>query len=137
MNKITYKENIKIDINDITNLYNDAEWRAYTKDLEQLKRAIDNSTYVLSVWDNDKLVGLIRVISDNNTIAFIQDILILKSYKRMGIGTFLLQSVLKKYAHLRQKALLTEDSEVTRTFYEANGLVEASTKDCLTYINKN
>ena len=43
----------------------------------KLKNAINNSLKVLTAWDDEKLVGLIRVIGDGYTIIYIQDILIL------------------------------------------------------------
>lgn len=47
------------------NLYEDAEWHAYTKDSNRLKNNIDNSLKVLTAWDDNKLVGFIRVVGDD------------------------------------------------------------------------
>lgn len=37
-------------------------WIAYTNDLPKLIKAIELSLMVISAWDKDKLVGLIRVV---------------------------------------------------------------------------
>ena len=54
MNKIKIKEDIIPEIEEIMNLYEDAEWYAYTKDRIRLKNAIDNSLKVLTAWENHK-----------------------------------------------------------------------------------
>ena len=89
--------------------------------LEVLKQAILQSLDVIAAWDNDKLVGLIRVVGDGLTIMYIQDILILNAYQNKGIASELLQQMLIKYNNVRQKVLLTEEASDVRHFYEKNG----------------
>lgn len=102
-------------------LYDDVEWSAYTKDLDGLQQAMEQSLEVLSAWDGEKLIGLIRIVGDGLTIIYIQDILVLNSYQNQGIATQLMQQALKKYKNVRQKVLLTEESPDVRHFYEKNG----------------
>jgi len=102
-------------------LYSDAGWASYLKDINVLVRGIENSLDIVTAWDNDKLVGLIRIVGDGSTIIYIQDILILKEYKRKGIGRKLMLNILEKYSEVRQIVLLTDDSEETRGFYESLG----------------
>ena len=102
-------------------LYNDVGWSAYTQDLEVLKQAILQSLDVITVWNDDKLVGLIRAIGDGLTIVYIQDILVLNAYQNKGIASELLQRILNKYKNVRQKVLLTEEASGVRYFYEKNG----------------
>ncbi|MGB1248028.1 MAG: GNAT family N-acetyltransferase [Chitinophagales bacterium] len=115
----TYKFTKNIPKPQILNLYTDAGWIAYTKDEEKLMRAIENSRDVFTAWEDENLVGLIRIVGDGETIIYIQDILVLQVYKRKGISTFLLKNVLDKYSDVRQIVLLTDDTEETRGFYEA------------------
>ena len=86
-----------IDIKQLEELYNDVGWSAYTQDLEVLKQAILQSLDVITVWNDDKLVGLIRAIGDGLTIVYIQDILVLNAYQNKGIASELLQRILNKY----------------------------------------
>lgn len=104
----------------VEKLYNDAEWFAYTKDLEVLQRALKHSLEVISAWNGDELVGLIRAVGDGLTILYIQDVLVLGSYQNQGIATQLMQQMLDQYKHVRQKVLLTEDAPDVRHFYEKN-----------------
>lgn len=117
MDKIIFKEDIKPNMEELMDLYDDVGWSSYTKDKENLKNAIDNSLKVWTVWDEDRLVGLARVIGDNYTIIYIQDILILESYQKQGIGSKLLNLILEHYKSIRQIVLMTEDTEKTTSFY--------------------
>lgn len=119
--KINYDNNKKISKEQLGELYNNVGWYAYTDDLEVLQKALEQSLEVISVWNDEALVGLIRIVGDGLTIIYIQDILILKSYQNRGIATQLLQQVLNKYTNVRQKVLMTDEAPDVRHFYEKNG----------------
>ena len=51
-----------------------------------LPTAIRNSTYVVTAWHADQLVGLARGLSDDVSIFYLQDILVHPDYQRTGIG---------------------------------------------------
>lgn len=121
MEKLQFKDHREIPVADLLALYNDAGWAVYTRDPERLATAVAQSHRVLTAWDGETLVGLIRSISDGQTILYIQDILVRKAYKRRGIGKALFQQLLSHYEGVRQKVLLTDDSPETRGFYEAMG----------------
>lgn len=118
---ITYKENALLTKKELLPLYESVGWSNYTIDSAQLERAIKQSYCVLSAWDHQYLVGLIRVISDGETILYIQDILVHPDYQKKGIGSHLMESILEKFTAIRQKTLLTDNTEKTRAFYEKLG----------------
>lgn len=118
---ISYKTTKELPIAEVLALYNNAGWAAYTKEPDVLMQAIANSLDVFTAWEEDTLVGLVRVVGDGATIIYIQDILVLKAYKRKGIGRQLMQQLFNKYAAVRQKVLLTDDNAETRGFYESMG----------------
>ena len=99
-------------------MYNDVGWSSYTKDIDSLIKSIKNSLKVISVWDKDLLVGLIRVVGDGHSIIYIQDILILQKYQNRGIGKRLIEIILDKYKNVRQKVLLTDKEEKNILFYK-------------------
>lgn len=120
---ITIKQDIIPDLNQLLELYNDVEWSAYTNDPDNLKNAVDNSLKVWTAWDEDRLVGLARVVGDGYTIIYVQDILVMEIYQRYGIGSRLLKLILEEYKTVRQIVLMTDNSEKTINFYEKNGMV--------------
>jgi len=133
---IVYKKLI-IDKERILNLYQDNDWHAYTNDFEGLIKGILNSTDAIGAYDSDNLVGLIRTVSDQATICYIQDILVLNSHKNQGIGTKLLTMMLEKYHYVRQVVLMTDiNDKRSNQFYKKLGMVEYKEKDCIGYIMK-
>ena len=134
MNKISYREDKNIERDALLNLYNDAAWTAYTDKPEELENAISNSLYVCIAMDKEKLVGLIRIIGDRLTIIYIQDILVLNSYKRNGIGTALMLKALDKFKTVRQKVLLTDDNIGTRGFYESLGFISSEKARLVSFV---
>ncbi|KPU26290.1 hypothetical protein TR13x_10775 [Caloranaerobacter sp. TR13] len=137
MRNINYKYINEFNENDLKELYEDAGWTTYTKDLSKLIKAIKLSLMTISAWDGNKLVGLIRVVGDGQTIIYIQDILVLDSYKRNGIGSKLLSLILDKYKDVRQKVLLTNDSEETRGFYQSNGFYSCDRGELVAFVKFN
>jgi len=134
MNSLNFSDNKDLKQEGLLKLYKDAKWLAYTNNPDLLQQAISNSLYVLTAWENGRLVGLIRLVGDGLTIVYIQDILVLKSHKRRKIGTTLLQKALEKYKNIRQKVLLTDDNEETRGFYEALGFTSCDKGQLVAFV---
>ena len=82
---------------EIQRLYSQVGWTAYTEDLKALEQGFKNSLLVLASFENDELLGIIRVVGDGFTVILVQDILVFPQYQRQGIGTALLKAVLDRY----------------------------------------
>ncbi len=134
MENLVFKEDIILNVEDILYLYNDVGWSSYTKDIDSLIKSIKNSLKVISVWDNDLLVGLIRVVGDGHSIIYIQDILILQKYQNRGIGKRLIEIILDKYKNVRQKVLLTDKEEKKILFYKKVGFSMAEEFGCVSFV---
>jgi ribosomal protein S18 acetylase RimI-like enzyme len=134
MSVITYKNGFIPDAEAICSLYEDANWSSYTNDIPRLMDALKNSLPVISAWDKNRLVGLVRVVGDGITIVYIQDIIVLKAYKRKGIGTRLIKEVCNAYKPVRQKVLLTDDTQETRSFYESLGFQSCDKGDLVSFV---
>ena len=111
---------------DVLALYQAVGWSMYTRDPKKLERAIAQSLSVLGAHDGDRLVGLIRAVGDGETFLFIQDLLVLPSYQRQGIGRQLVDALVDQFPQVRQRVLLTDDQPQTRAFYENIGFVQGS-----------
>ncbi|EHK2335271.1 GNAT family N-acetyltransferase [Clostridium perfringens] len=134
MENLVFKEDIILNVEDILYLYNDVGWSSYTKDIDSLIKSIKNSLKVISVWDKDLLVGLIRVVGDGHSIIYIQDILILQKYQNRGIGKRLIEIILDKYKNVRQKVLLTDKEEKNILFYKKVGFSMAEEFGCVSFV---
>ena len=70
---------------EVLSLYNSVGWSAYTDQPEVLFEGLKNSACAIYAYDDEhQLVGLVRVVSDNATICYVQDILVRPSAHRSG-----------------------------------------------------
>lgn len=63
---------------------------------EKFEIALYNSTWAFTVWDNDELIGFVRVVSDKVMIASIQDLMIKEKYRKRGLGKKLVEKCIQK-----------------------------------------
>jgi ribosomal protein S18 acetylase RimI-like enzyme len=105
---ITYTNQKDFTSQQVLDLYTSVGWSAYTKDLPKLLRAISKSSLVISARHGDELVGLIRTLTDGETIAYIQDILVKPAFQGKGIGDELMAGMLKNLTGIRQIVLMTD-----------------------------
>ncbi|WP_459335495.1 GNAT family N-acetyltransferase [Arthrobacter sp. TMS2-4] len=111
-------------LSEVLALYGAVEWLAYTKDPDNLQRALEGSSTLVAARDGETLVGLARVVSDGASICYLQDILVRPSHHRRGIGRALAERALEQYPHVRQKVLITDDEPQQKAFYEALGYTQ-------------
>jgi GNAT superfamily N-acetyltransferase len=119
---IELKEYTTYNEKEILALYKAVEWSNYYKEPQMMKKAYQSSLYIVGAYLKNTLVGIIRVVGDGASIVFIQDLLVHPDNQRQGIGSQLLLHILDKYQGVKQKALLTDDSEQTKAFYSTHGL---------------
>ena len=122
-NSITLRTGYNIPFDQLVDLYNSVNWLAYTTGDAgpKLQDAIRNSSYVVTAWGGDTLVGLARCLSDDVAICYLQDILIRQEYQRLGVGRRLLADCTERFAHVRIQVLMTDDEERQIRFYESMG----------------
>ena len=119
---------------DILRLYESVGWTAYTDHPEVLRKGFENSMLILTAYEGDQLLGIIRAVGDGYTVVFIQDILVFPEYQRRGIGSALLQAILDRYSHVRQIELATDNTPKTIAFYKSMGFRELSEIDCCCFM---
>lgn len=87
------KETAALDVTLVRELYQFAPW-AKDRNLKEIKKALENSTLVFSVWDRDLLVGFARVLSDKVFRATIWDVIVHPDYQKQGVGSMILEKIL-------------------------------------------
>jgi ribosomal protein S18 acetylase RimI-like enzyme len=105
----------------ITALYQSVGWQAYLQDVAKTQRALRASTVLAAVADDGRLVGLIRGVSDGETILYIQDLLVRPEFQGQHIGSTLIRHFLAKYQGVGQIMLLSEAEPKTVAFYRSLG----------------
>lgn len=131
------KENVIPCLKDLIALYDDAGWANYTNNSNMLQKAYENSLLIITAWDDDKLIGVIRIVGDGYSIIYIQDILVLKEYQHMGIGSKLITEAMNRYKDVYQKVLLTDNEPKTLAFYKKMGFENCNRYGCNSFVKFN
>ena len=61
--------------------------------IEQVKEALKNTTAAFTVFDDEKAVGMVRLIGDGGMSFYIKDFVVVPSYQSKGAGTLLLNEI--------------------------------------------
>ncbi|WP_067142006.1 GNAT family N-acetyltransferase [Oceanivirga salmonicida] len=128
------KEYKEFKLKEIFNLYEKVLWTNYTENIEMLTDSYKNSLYIAGAYENDKLVGIVRVVGDGHSIVYVQDIIVLPEYQRNKIGTKLLKHIIEKYKNVYQMILTTDNTEKTKKFYESLGFKDLYELDCKSFM---
>lgn len=102
-----------IDLYRLSGIYSD-QW---TK--ERIEKALSNSNVLLFCYDETKLVGLIRGITDHCWIAHISHLAVHPVYQGKSIGQELVSRVREKLGE--QVAIMVHSSPTAKDFYQKVG----------------
>ena len=118
---IAYNNSIKNLPNDqLKNLFVSANWCdandfSYT---DVFNQPFINSTLVISAWENEKLIGVVRVLSDKIIRSVIYDFVVLPEYQNKGIGKELIRRCIEHYP---KSEWLVGTEQQTISYYEKLG----------------
>tara|TARA_Y100001968_G_C18939454_1_gene518009 strand:- start:11 stop:463 length:453 start_codon:yes stop_codon:yes gene_type:complete len=76
-------------------LFNQNAFWAVNRDTKSLRKMLANSSGVISIWDNQDLIGFGRVTTDGEYRAVIWDVVVDSKYQGSGIGTLVIENILK------------------------------------------
>ena len=128
MIKITKETSVSLD--DVLHLYQAVGWTNYTNQPQMLAQAMTHSLAIYLARDGEKIVGLVRLIGDDFSLVFVQDLIVLPSYQRQGIGSALMKQALADYKDVYQVQLAADESEKTLGFYRSLGFETLSSFQC-------
>jgi ribosomal protein S18 acetylase RimI-like enzyme len=86
----------------IKRMYTEVGWVASNQPQwqdEKYEICFKNSSWVFTVWDNEDIIAMVRVVSDRVMTATIQDLAVREAYRGKGIGKKLLGLCLQKLPH--------------------------------------
>ena len=128
MIKITKETSVSID--DVLHLYQAVGWTNYTNQPQMLSQALSHSLATYLARDGEEVVGLVRLIGDGFSSVFVQDLIVLPTYQRQGIGSHLMKKSLADYKDTYQVQLATEQTEKNMKFYRSLGFETLSSFQC-------
>ena len=122
---VTYKDTKDFEPKELQDLFLSVGWSSGHYP-EKLVIAMKNSGSVFTVWNNEKLVGLINTLDDGIMTAYVHYLLINPEYQRKGIGKELVRLVSEKYKDYLRIVLIAYDKEVD--FYNRCGFTAGKEK---------
>ena len=116
---IKYTEEKKFTQEQVQKLFLSVGWTSgnYPK---RLYKALMNSSTVLTAWDEEELVGLIRVLDDTEMLAQIHYVLVHPDHQGKGIAGAMLEHIKEKYKDFMYIEVMPEDKKNV-PFYEKHG----------------
>ena len=83
---ISYQFNLTPPIEDIIELYKSSGINRPIDNIDRIAQMYTHSNLVFSAWDEDKLVGIARSLSDFCYCCYLSDLAVREEYKKQGIG---------------------------------------------------
>lgn len=122
---LSIKENNK-NVDEFNMLYEAVGWGSYDKNISQ--RALDNTYYSISVYEDDNIVGYGRLIGDTICFMYIQDVMVKPEFQNKKIGTLIMNKLLEKTNELKSEnpdiKIYLGASKNKEKFYEKFGFVK-------------
>ncbi|WP_165972336.1 GNAT family N-acetyltransferase [Paenibacillus piri] len=125
MKPICYTIEPPEDFAQLHSLYEALGWDSLQLSVDDLKQMCDQSWYAVYAFDDQKLVGMGRIISDGVITGMICGLCVLPSYQSKGIGKELLNRMIDHCGQNRviPQLLCTENLE---SYYESCGFKKFS-----------
>lgn len=115
---MVYKFNEKVSVKSLADLRESVGWNRMEKEYEN---PLMISYYHIAAYEYEKLIGYIDSVSNGVTDAYIQDLMVCPEHQGKGIGTELMNEMIKylKENHIYIISVVYEES--LKTFYERFG----------------
>lgn len=82
----------RLDITTIYEFLTKTYW-GKNRSYDVIKKSIDHSV-CFGVYENDQQIGFARIFSDYATLSYLCDVFILPSYQKLGLGKWLVNTIL-------------------------------------------
>ena len=91
--EISYFEN-QLDVQTYFDLRTSVEWINFSP--EQTQIALENSVLDIVAYDQEKAIGMGRIVGDGAIYCYVQDVVIHPDYQGKGIGSTILNKLIEK-----------------------------------------
>jgi N-acetylglutamate synthase-like GNAT family acetyltransferase len=116
---ITYSDGKNFDSSCLLHLFGQSSW-ASGRTLEDAQDMVKHTNLLLTAWDEEKLVGCGRVLTDYVYRASIWDVIVDKQYQGRDIGTEIINRILS-HSTLHRVELFWLCTRDKQRFYETLG----------------
>lgn len=87
---------VKYNINqdDFINIRENLNWKKLPYDL--IQKALEGSMINVSIFDNDKCIGVGRIVGDKALKGMLTDIMVIKEYQNKGVGKLIVTTLINE-----------------------------------------
>lgn len=117
--KIIYRTDITPDTDQIIDVYNSSGINRPTADKERIAKMYNTSNLIITAWDNEKLVGISRSLTDFCYCCYLSDLAVRKDYQASGIGKKLIELTRSRIGE--QTALILLSAPTAMEYYPKVG----------------
>ncbi|TCW53589.1 acetyltransferase (GNAT) family protein [Bacillus thuringiensis] len=119
-NSINYTIEHPTDFNGLLVLYESLGWNSLQLTVNELEQMCKQSWYAIYAFDDKKLVGMGRIISDGVITGVICGICVLQDYQSIGIGKEIVERLIQ---HCEQNKVIPQLMcvEKLQSYYESTG----------------
>lgn len=125
---INFREDIK-DVDIYLSLRKQVGW--IELDRNQAQEALNNSVKIITVYDDDKPIGMGRIVGDKAVISYIQDLIIVPEYQKQHIGSMLIDKLISYVKDITipgtRMMLCLMCAKGRERFYEKHGFIARPT----------
>ncbi|PHF08218.1 GNAT family N-acetyltransferase [Bacillus wiedmannii] len=119
-NSINYTIEHPTDFNGLLALYESLGWNSLKLTLNELEQMCKQSWYAIYAFDDKKLVGMGRIISDGVITGVICGICVLQDYQSIGIGKEIVEQLIQ-HCELNKVIPQLMCVEKLQSYYESKG----------------
>jgi len=94
---VTLRSDVRPPLEPIAELYCAAPLYRPIDNLDRMRRMFDGSNIVLTAWEGERLVGLLRGITDGAYTTYVCDLAVHPDHQKAGVGRALLDRVVELY----------------------------------------
>lgn len=127
---INFKED-QLDAETYLYLRQQVNWKQLTQG--QAQRAIDNSSYILVAYDDDKPIGMGRILSDGAVISYIQDLIVVPEAQGMRTGSQIIEKLIEYVRGITEEGtemmLCLMCAKGRESFYRHHNFIERPNDD--------
>ncbi len=129
---VDYSFDRQIEPEQLQGLLRQTSW-ANQRSLEGIQKMLEGTPLTLGAWEDDRLVGFVRVMTDGIYRALIDDVVVEESKRGTGIGSELMRRAIERLAEVEEVFLRCGEHVVP--FYErhrferSNGIIMDLNKD--------
>lgn len=115
---VEYRNDIVPPVEDIAELYDAADLRRPTADVERIRRMYAGSNLVWSAWSDNRLIGILRGWTDGAYDGYVCDLAVHPDYQNQSVGRSLLDHVRSGRPHVQ---FVLRASPLAKDYYEHIG----------------